>query len=223
MSASIVKRLMRWSSCDVADGLSRLKHVHGGFLDGLVMHSPEFQAGSTKIVGPAFTVKFVPKGDTEAPSVQGNYIDQTPKGAVVFLSQPLPHVNAVYGGLMSLRAQHSGAAGVVVDGRVRDLQEHRDLGFPVFARSVGTTAGGAVCRPSLIGEPVRLNSGDQEAWVRQGDYVVADLNGVVVVPADVVEKVLDLIPGIVEADEKCVEGIKAGRTVQDVFKEFRGR
>jgi regulator of RNase E activity RraA len=40
-------------------------------------------------------------------------------------------VNAVYGGLMSNRAQASGAVATVVDGRIRDLQEHRELGFPV--------------------------------------------------------------------------------------------
>lgn len=54
-----------------------------------------------------------------------------PKDAVVFISQPTPHVNACYGGLMTLRAQVLGAAGVVIDGRVRDLGEHRSLNFPV--------------------------------------------------------------------------------------------
>ncbi|KAF4535762.1 Ribonuclease e inhibitor rraa dimethylmenaquinone methyltransferase protein [Lasiodiplodia theobromae] len=223
MSASIVERLKQWTTCDVADGLSKLKHPHGGFLDGLTMYSPVFQSGPTKIVGEAFTVKFVPKSDTESPKVQGNYIDQIPRDAVVFISQPLPHVNAVYGGLMSLRAQKLGAAGVVIDGRLRDLQEHRDLGFPIFARAVGTTAGGAVCRPSAINVPVRLNSADQEAWIEPGDYIIADLNGVVRVPRDQAEAVLEAIPGIVEADEKCGEGIKQGRTVEEVFKEFRGR
>lgn len=58
-------------------------------------------------------------------------MDQVPKDAVVFLSQPTPHINAVFGGLMALRAQRIGAAGAVVDGRLRDLQEHRDLEFPV--------------------------------------------------------------------------------------------
>lgn len=58
-------------------------------------------------------------------------MDQVPKDAVVFLSQPKPHINAVFGGLMALRAQQIGAAGAVVDGRLRDLQEHRDLEFPV--------------------------------------------------------------------------------------------
>lgn len=58
-------------------------------------------------------------------------IDSIPKGAVVFISAPPRMPNACYGGLMSTRAQHSGAAGTIIDGRLRDLQEHRDLEFPV--------------------------------------------------------------------------------------------
>lgn len=57
-------------------------------------------------------------------------IDSIPPGAILFISSPKT-VNAVFGGLMSTRAQASGAVGAVIDGRMRDLQEHRKLGFPV--------------------------------------------------------------------------------------------
>ncbi|GLA87637.1 hypothetical protein AtubIFM56815_002063 [Aspergillus tubingensis] len=198
-SQDIIERLKQWGACDVADGLSKLKHPHGGFLEGLTLYSPDYQAGETKIVGQAFTVKFVPKDDEAAPRLSGNYIDMVPPGVVIVISQPLPQVNAVYGGLMTLRAQ------------------------ALFARYAGTTAGGAVCRPSEVNVPVRLHSEHQEAWINPGDYIVADLNGVVCVPKETVEEVLDVIPEIVEADRKCAEGIRAGRSAQDVFKEFRGR
>ena len=58
----------------IADGLSKLGHKHGGFLEGLCMFSPEYRSGPTKIVGPAMTVKFAPKSDTNAPKIQGNYV-----------------------------------------------------------------------------------------------------------------------------------------------------
>ncbi|OJJ53591.1 hypothetical protein ASPSYDRAFT_36522 [Aspergillus sydowii CBS 593.65] len=219
----IINRLKQWGACDVADGLSKLKYPNGGFLEGLTLYSPEFQAGETKIVGQAFTVKFVPKTDEAAPKLSGNYIDMIPRDAVIFISQPLPQVNAVYGGLMTLRAQALGAAGVVIDGRVRDLGEHRTLKFPLFAKSVGTTAGGEVCRPSEVNVPVKLHSQNQAAWIEPGDYIIGDLNGVVRLPQELAEQVLDAIPAIAEADAKCAEGIKAGRSVQEVFKEFRGR
>ena len=58
-------------------------------------------------------------------------IDSVPSGSVVFISAPARMVNACYGGLMSNRAKHLGAVGTVIDGRFRDLQEHRDLDYPV--------------------------------------------------------------------------------------------
>jgi regulator of RNase E activity RraA len=124
---------------------------------------------------------------------------------------------------MTLRAQALGAAGVVIDGRVRDINEHRSLGFPLFAKSVGTTAGGEVCRPSEVNVPVRLHSENQDAWINPGDYIIADADGVVRLPQSLAEEALEAIPAIAEADRKCAEGIKAGRSVQDVFKEYRGR
>lgn len=80
-----------------------------------------------------------------------------------------------------------------------------------------------MCRPSEVNVPVQLNSQDQIAWVKPGDYLVGDLDGVVCIPAELVKDVLDAIPKIVEADEKCAEGIRQGRSVVDVFKEFRGK
>ena len=56
-----------------------------------------------------------------------------PEGAVVFVSCPRGTPNAVYGGLMSMRARASGAVGSVIDGRFRDLQEQRELDYPVRA------------------------------------------------------------------------------------------
>jgi regulator of RNase E activity RraA len=148
-----------------------------------------------------------------------------------------------------MRAHKLGAAGTVIDGRVRDLQEHRDLDYPVsdntaivailkgilsvecctvsrsqlFARGVGTTAGGAVCRPSEINVPIRLATELQEIWVRPGDLIIADLDGVVCLPVDLAEKVLEVISPLVEADKKAGDAIMQGWTVAAAFKEFRGK
>jgi len=102
-------------------------------------------------VGPAYTVQYVPLSDP-APKLSTHYvrsftfllslrgiplltscmqIDAVPEGAVVFVSCPPKTPNAVYGGLMSARAQASKAVGSVIDGRFRDLQEQRELNYPV--------------------------------------------------------------------------------------------
>lgn len=62
------------SSCDVADALTKLKVPHGGFLAGLTMWSPKRQDGPTKIVGPAYTVKYVRKNYENEPKPSGHYV-----------------------------------------------------------------------------------------------------------------------------------------------------
>lgn len=52
---------------------------------------------------------------------------------------------------MSGRAKYSGAAGTVVDGYFRDLQEHRDLEYPIFAKDISTPSYYEVARPSEVG------------------------------------------------------------------------
>jgi hypothetical protein len=73
-SPSLFPIPQRLTEKQVADGLSKLSHPHGGFLEGLTMYSPTFQSGPTRIIGPVFTVKFVPKSDDEAPRIKGHYV-----------------------------------------------------------------------------------------------------------------------------------------------------
>lgn len=58
-------------------------------------------------------------------------IDGIPEDYVIFISCPRDVTNAVFGGLMATRARASGATGTIIDGRFRDLQEQRELGYPV--------------------------------------------------------------------------------------------
>jgi hypothetical protein len=60
--------------CDISDALVKLKVPHGGFLAGLTMWSPRRQEGSTKIVGPAYTVKYVRKNYANEPKPDRHYV-----------------------------------------------------------------------------------------------------------------------------------------------------
>ncbi|KAK8075038.1 hypothetical protein PG997_009701 [Apiospora hydei] len=217
----IIKALQDYTSCDVSDALCKLKYRNGGFLPGLTLWSPQRQDGPTKIVGPAYTVKYVPLDDP-APKHPTHYhatqIDNVPAGAVVFVSAPAGTPNAVYGGLMSTQARALGAVGSVIDGRFRDVQEQRALGYPVFARDVGTAPPAPLLKVAGVNVPVRLQQQQQQQQdegdegmlltVRPGDYLIGDANGVVVLPAEVAEQALPLMKKQVEADEKMAEAIQ---------------
>lgn len=115
----------------VGDALVKLNVTYGGYLHGLKMFSPHQQAGTTKLFGPAYTVQMVDANDTTSPKPSQHFVDGIEQGQVVFISQPKGFYSACWGGLMSTRAKYLGAQGVVVDGNFRDLNEHREMGFPV--------------------------------------------------------------------------------------------
>ena len=58
----------------MADALLKLKHPHGGNLADILMYSPDWLDGSTKIVGPAYTVKFVRNNHANDPKPAGHYV-----------------------------------------------------------------------------------------------------------------------------------------------------
>jgi regulator of RNase E activity RraA len=106
----------------------KLKYPNGGFLDGIRLFSPD---SSTRIFGPAITVKMVKSDDASAPSLEKHFVDHNEDGRIMYIQQPQGLPSACWGGLMSTRAQYLGAKGVVIDGRMRDINEHKEMKFPV--------------------------------------------------------------------------------------------
>ncbi|KAF5642453.1 dlpA-like protein [Fusarium tjaetaba] len=218
---SLAEKLRAYSTCDVSDALLKVGVPYGGFLPNLSMWSPLRQEGDKKLIGPAYTVKFVRNTQTNAPKLKEHYIDTIPKDHVIFISAPHGIFNAVYGGLMSTRAEYSEAAGTVVDGTFRDLQDHRKLDYPVFARNVGTPSPHEVARPSEINVPVKLQDPALDVMIKPGDIIFGDLNGVVCVPKEVLSKVIEILPGQVEADDNMSRDIAQGKTFTAAKKQYR--
>jgi 4-hydroxy-4-methyl-2-oxoglutarate aldolase len=107
-------------------------------------------------------------------------------GDVLVLAMPRPAPVALVGELLALQAKVRGAAGILVEGAVRDLEELRSLGLPIWARFVSVRGAGK----SVVGaldEPVVVGG----ATISPGDLVVLDADGAVVVAADRVCGVLE--------------------------------
>lgn len=117
----------------IGDALVKLKYPQGGFLDGLRMFSPGTPG---KYFGPAVTVKMVEASDTTAPKPERHFADCNEAGSIMYIQQPKGLPSACWGGLMSTRAKYLGAEAVVIDGRFRDLEEHKELQFPVSPSSL---------------------------------------------------------------------------------------
>ena len=106
-------------------------------------------------------------------------------GDVVVLTMPEPEAVALVGDLLATQAKAQGAAALLVDGAVRDLEELVELGLPIWARHV-CIRGATKDAVGAIDETVTV--GGQA--IAPGDVVVLDADGVAVVARDRVDEVL---------------------------------
>ncbi len=224
MSAkTVIEALSKFSACDVSDALMKFGVSNGGYVPNLIRYSTN---GKT-MVGKAYTVLFAARDDPEYTEISGGYIDDLPEGSilVIALTKNLqkvdaPYVkvsNALYGGLMSTRADYLKSSGTVVFGRIRDLQEHQDLKRTVFSYGLGSAAHKPVVKLVGINVPLQICvEGYPDPYVQTinpGDYIVGDANGVVRLDSSdqaLVSKCLEYIPKRVEADNLVAEDIKQG-------------
>lgn len=72
-----------------------------------------------------------------------------------------------------------------------------------------------------VNVPVKLQSSEQDITINPGDYLMGDLNGVVVIPKDLAQKTLPLMRKQVEADSNMAVEINMGVTFTEAAKKFR--
>ncbi len=123
---------------------------------------------------------------------------------------------ARWGGLMSVRATHLGAAGTVVDGYARDAREILRLNYPCF--SYGNYAQDGGPRGKVMDYRVPIRVGD--AYVRPGDIIFGDIDGVCVVPR---EAEVEAFTGAIEkarGEQTVKKAIEAGMSTVEVFKKY---
>lgn len=113
--------------------------------------------------------------------------------------------NAVVGGILTFYAAKIGLAGVVVDGAIRDVAEIRSRAFPVYARGV-THRGPYKDGPGEINVPVSVGG----MVVNPGDIVVGDQDGLLAIPQDDVERVMQKAREVLQAEARTMAAMEAG-------------
>jgi regulator of RNase E activity RraA len=152
--------------------------------DGFVDEKIRPLAPGALVVGMAITVS-LPDGDLDAlvPAV-----DLLETGDVLVIDHGGRESLACWGELTSLAALQRGCAGVIVDGSVANVAELREHGLPTFARGVAALGGRRLGRGGGVNVPVQCGG----VAVHPGDLVVADDDGVVIVPPARLDDVLAL-------------------------------
>lgn len=121
---------------------------------------------------------------------------------------------------MAARMKYLGADGLVVDGRVRDILALNETQLPIWSKGTSIIGAGAETKFHARNVPVTVG----ETVVEPGDIVMIDPfeNGVVAVPQNKVEELLELLPKLVGADEKVIADVEQGVSVQEAFAKHRG-
>jgi len=132
-------------------------------------------------------------------------------GEVLVLTMPEPRPVALIGELLATQAKAHGAAALLVDASVRDLEDLVELGLPIWARWI-RVRGATKDAPGVIGEPVIVGG----AEIRQGDAVVLDVDGVAVVDSERAQEVLEASRQRAEKERVKREKLEGGALSYDL-------
>lgn len=114
--------------------------------------------------------------------------------------------NAVVGGILSFYAASIGVVGVVIDGAIRDVAEIREREFPVYARGV-THRGPYKDGPGEINVPISVGG----MVVNPGDILVGDQDGLLAIPQEGVEQLIEKALAVLEAEAQTMQAMREGR------------
>lgn len=152
-----------------------LGHVtDDGFVDERIRLLAGAPARPVQVVGTAITVR-LPDGDLEALTPA---VDLLQPGDVLVIDHGGRESLACWGELTSLAARMRGCAGVVIDGAVTNVAEIAEHGLPTFARAVAARGGRTLAQGGSVNGPIQCGG----VAVHPGDLVVADDDGVMVLP-----------------------------------------
>jgi len=142
-------------------------------------------------------------------------LSKAPPGKVL-VCQPHTHDIALMGELSAETLNFRGVRGYVVDGGCRDTDFILELGFPVFCSF--TTPKDIVGRwvPDRFGEPITIG----EVTLSSGDFVLADRDGVVVIPAAIAEEVIGKTEQVLQTENAVRTAILAGVDPQQAYLQY---
>lgn len=142
-------------------------------------------------------------------------LDSLKPGEVYICTGASPNY-ALWGGLMSTRAMQLNAAGAILDGYVRDTKEILALGFPVISRGRYAQDQGPRGKVMDYRVPIKIGA----ALIAPGDIIFGDLDGVLVIPKAVEDRVIGLAIEKVRGEDTVRQALEGGMTTVQAFGKF---
>ncbi len=137
-------------------------------------------------------------------------------GDVVVIATNGERRSGLWGGLLSTAAQARGVHAVVTDGLVRDVREMNDMGFACFSRGYSPLDSHGRCLPSAVNVPIECGC----VSISPGDFILADVEGVVAIPQDIGAEVLRRSLEKLEGENTVRRDLEAGDSPRVVFDRY---
>lgn len=206
----IIERLAKLDTCAVSDALDSLALKGATWGIGPLWQCP-------RIVGRAVTMKIKPAGLQQPTQHLGTApIEAAKPGDIIAIDNGGQLQFSCWGGLLALSAKLKGVSGVVIDGACRDIDEARELSFPVYARGVvPMTARGRIMQESFNQE---IQFGGVQC--HPGDLIIADGSGVVIIPKEREADVVTAAEGIFQKEQEMAAGIRKGYSGLEMLEKL---
>ena len=201
---NLLERCRRIATSTWSDALDRLP------LEG-VIHGLAWRSGPGAMCGRAVTVK-ESIGLFEASAfAPGEFLDAVEPDTVLVFEAGGAAIST-FGGLAAIAARARGAAGVVIDGACRDLEEIRASGLWLAARHVTPKSGKGRIKVEAIGVPIRVCG----VAVSPGDFIAGDETGVVCIAAAKIEEALTIAEELTARDAEFAAELRRGSSFRAV-------
>lgn len=211
--SELIQKLETFYSGAVFDVLREMGHP-----DCLLPRSIRAIDPDTRVSGRVFTMRGRPDNSISAHDslvAWTEFLTIAPSGDVI-VCQPQDDVRALLGELSAETLQFRGVKGYIVDGGSRDNAFLRRLDFPVFARFQTPRDIVAAWRPEAFGEPISIG----QVLIRSGDYVVADIDGIVIIPGELAEKVITMVEKVMSTENLVRKAILDGMDPKDAYLKY---
>ena len=202
------KRAAVLDTATLSDALDRLGIA--GQCHGIAPRS-----NGSRFVGRAYTLRYGPA--SSPPGTVGDYIDDVPPGAVVVLDNASREDCTVWGDILTEIAHRRGIAATVIDGICRDAHLCLELGYPVFSRGHWMRTGKDRVQVEAVNVPVNIG----RARVQPGDLIKGDTDGVIVIPREHEQAVLDAAEEIHAAESRIRDAVRGGMRLDEARTQFR--
>ena len=166
------------------------------------------------MVGRAYTIKYGPVG-VERGTV-GDYIDNVPPGSIVVLDNSGRQDCTVWGDILTTMSSLRQIGGTLIYGVNRDSARSLELNYPIFSLSTFMRTGKDRVQVESVNQPVTVG----EIRVSPKDIVVGDADGVVVIPKEREQEVLETALSIEQAEEHIRQAIEQGSRLDEARKQF---